>query len=100
MNHVNIDNFVEVRLNRIYSRRDAISCFSGIETLVERYRAAGLNVRLKLYPGGRHEMFNEINAEEVVGDLVSWMLAEEAGVDPVPVATIENLKRLLSEEAE
>ena len=29
------------------------------------------------------------------GDLVSWMLAEEAGVDPVPVETIEKLKRLL-----
>jgi glucose/mannose-6-phosphate isomerase len=29
------------------------------------------------------------------GDLVSWMLAEEAGVDPEPVATIEKLKKLL-----
>ncbi|MGH8916669.1 MAG: bifunctional phosphoglucose/phosphomannose isomerase [Acidimicrobiia bacterium] len=29
------------------------------------------------------------------GDLVSWRLAEEAGVDPVPVATIEKLKKLL-----
>lgn len=29
------------------------------------------------------------------GDLVSWMLAEEADVDPVPVATIEKLKKLL-----
>jgi glucose/mannose-6-phosphate isomerase len=35
----------------------------------------------------------------VVGDLVSWMLAEAAGVDPVPVATIENLKKLLAEES-
>ena len=33
-----------------------------------------------------------------VGDLVSWMLAESAGVDPVPVATIEKLKKLLVEE--
>ncbi|MGH8943255.1 MAG: SIS domain-containing protein, partial [Acidimicrobiia bacterium] len=31
----------------------------------------------------------------VCGDLVSWMLAEEAGVDPVPVETIEKLKKLL-----
>ncbi|MGH8873496.1 MAG: bifunctional phosphoglucose/phosphomannose isomerase [Acidimicrobiia bacterium] len=31
----------------------------------------------------------------VCGDLVSWMLAEEAGVDPVPVETIERLKKLL-----
>ncbi len=34
----------------------------------------------------------------VVGDLVSWMLADSAGVDPVPVATIEQLKKLLVEE--
>lgn len=34
----------------------------------------------------------------VVGDLVSWMLAESAGVDPVPVTTIEELKKLLSED--
>lgn len=38
MNHVDIDNFVEIRLNRIYSRRDAISCLGGIEKLVEHYR--------------------------------------------------------------
>ena len=33
-----------------------------------------------------------------VGDLASWMLAESAGVNPVPVATIEKLKKLLVEE--
>jgi glucose/mannose-6-phosphate isomerase len=33
-----------------------------------------------------------------VGDLMSWMLAEAAGVDPVPVETIESLKRLLLED--
>ncbi|MEE8376010.1 MAG: bifunctional phosphoglucose/phosphomannose isomerase [Acidimicrobiia bacterium] len=33
-----------------------------------------------------------------VGDLVSWMLADSAGVDPVPVATIEKLKERLAEE--
>jgi glucose/mannose-6-phosphate isomerase len=33
-----------------------------------------------------------------VGDLTSWMLADAAGVDPVPVATIESLKRLLLED--
>ena len=33
-----------------------------------------------------------------VGDLVSWMLAENAGVDPTPVVTIEKLKKLLVEE--
>ncbi len=33
----------------------------------------------------------------VVGDLVSFMLAGIAGVDPVPVDTIEKLKKLLTE---
>ena len=32
------------------------------------------------------------------GDLVSFMVAEEAGVDPVPVATIEKLKTLLAKD--
>lgn len=34
----------------------------------------------------------------VTGDLVTWMLAERLGVDPVAVATIENLKQLLAED--
>ena len=34
----------------------------------------------------------------VVGDLMSWMLAERLGVDPVAVATIEDLKQLLAED--
>jgi glucose/mannose-6-phosphate isomerase len=32
----------------------------------------------------------------LVGDLVSWMMADSAGVDPVPVETIEQLKELLA----
>lgn len=32
----------------------------------------------------------------VVGDLMSWMLADRLGVDPTPVATIEKLKQLLA----
>ena len=27
----------------------------------------------RLYPGGRHEMFNEINRDEVVSDLLAWL---------------------------
>jgi glucose/mannose-6-phosphate isomerase len=34
----------------------------------------------------------------VCGDLVSYLLAVEAGVDPVPVATIEKLKKLLAKD--
>ena len=28
---------------------------------------------LKLYPGARHEVFNEINREEVTRDLITWL---------------------------
>lgn len=41
--------------------------------LVDAYRAAGLDVTLKVYPGGRHEMLNETNRDEVVADLVGWL---------------------------
>ncbi len=41
--------------------------------LVDAYRAAGLNVTLKVYPGGRHEMLNETNRAEVVRDLMAWL---------------------------
>jgi len=41
--------------------------------LVDAYRAAGLDVTLKVYPGGRHEMLNETNRAEVVADLKAWL---------------------------
>ncbi|MBV8682944.1 MAG: hypothetical protein JO111_08735, partial [Caulobacteraceae bacterium] len=42
--------------------------------------AAGLDVTLKVYPGGRHEMHNETNRDEVVSDLLAWLDAAVAGV--------------------
>ncbi len=36
------------------------------------------DVTVKLYPGGRHEMLNEINREEVMEDLVEWVNAHAA----------------------
>lgn len=41
--------------------------------LVDAYKAAGLAVTLKVYPGGRHEMLNETNRAEVVSDLKVWL---------------------------
>lgn len=34
----------------------------------------------------------------VMGDLVSWALADRLGVDPMPVGTIEKLKQLLADD--
>ena len=45
-----------------------------LNRLVNAYRKRGLTeLTYKLYPGGRHEMFNETNKDEVVADLVQWL---------------------------
>ena len=44
------------------------------DTLVERYRKAGLrDVKHRVYPEGRHELFNELNRDEVTADLIAWL---------------------------
>lgn len=49
-----------------------------VELLARAYRRRGglTDVVVKIYPGGRHEMFNEINRDEVVADLVAWLDAK------------------------
>ena len=47
---------------------------ASVRALVERYRDAGLgDVELHVYPGARHEVFNETNRDEVEGDLLRWL---------------------------
>jgi alpha-beta hydrolase superfamily lysophospholipase len=47
--------------------------------LEETYRKAGIrDVTHRIYPGGRHEMFNEINRDEVERDLLAWLDARYA----------------------
>jgi len=42
--------------------------------LLEAYRRAGLSlVTHRFYPGARHELFHEVNREEVTRDLISWL---------------------------
>ncbi len=45
----------------------------GLNRLLEKYRTRVQQVDYKLYPDGRHEMLNELNRDEVVGDLVAWL---------------------------
>ncbi len=46
----------------------------GIGPLVEAYRRAGLtDVTDRRYPGGRHELLNDINRDEVTGDVIGWL---------------------------
>jgi len=45
---------------------------SGVEVLMQRYRTAGVcDLSHDFYPGGRHEMLNEINRAEVVSNLLA-----------------------------
>ena len=47
---------------------------AGVQVLIERYRVAGIgDISYDFYPGGRHEMLNEINQIEVRANLLSWI---------------------------
>lgn len=46
----------------------------GVERAYNAFCKAGLNdVYMKLYPGGRHEMLNETNRDEVYNDIYNWI---------------------------
>jgi alpha-beta hydrolase superfamily lysophospholipase len=46
----------------------------GVQALIEGYREAGLDdISHDFYAGGRHEMLNEINREEVRARLLRWI---------------------------
>ncbi len=46
----------------------------GVERAFRAFRQAGMTaVEMKLYEGGRHEMHNELNRQEVFEDLLAWI---------------------------
>jgi len=46
----------------------------GPPKLADAYTRLGIrDVTLKMYPEGRHEMLNETNRDEVIGDLIEWL---------------------------
>jgi alpha-beta hydrolase superfamily lysophospholipase len=48
----------------------------GVQVLIERYRKAGIHgISHNFYRGGRHEMLNEINRDEVQTHLLGWISA-------------------------
>ncbi|OLS15159.1 MAG: lysophospholipase [Promethearchaeota archaeon CR_4] len=48
----------------------------GVTKLFNRYKKLGIkDVTKKFYEGARHEMFNEINRDEVYKDVVQWLNA-------------------------
>jgi alpha-beta hydrolase superfamily lysophospholipase len=51
-----------------------------LERLLRRWRNHLARVDCRVYPGGRHEMFNEINRDQVIQELLGWL----ADVLPLP----------------
>jgi alpha-beta hydrolase superfamily lysophospholipase len=46
----------------------------GVRRAYDSLVAAGLtDIRLKLYPGGRHELLNETNRSQVMQDICRWV---------------------------
>lgn len=55
------------------SRDPVIGMKEGYEKLVRHFRSLGiLDFESRCYEGGRHEMINEINKDEVIGDVADW----------------------------
>ena len=62
---------------------------AGPKEVYENLTKAGCrNVELKLYPGGRHEMFNETQQEEVRQNLLQWL--EKVMVQRAPDPAMED----------
>ncbi len=46
----------------------------GVKKVAKQYKKAGIHdLTFKLYKGGRHEMLNEVNKEEVEQDVLNWL---------------------------
>ncbi|WP_243752324.1 alpha/beta fold hydrolase [Leucobacter weissii] len=54
---------------------DPLSRGDGLQRLADAYRAVGVrDVSLRIYPGSRHELLNEVDRDEATADIVTWML--------------------------
>ena len=55
--------------------RDPVGAMGrGVQRAATLYRRAGVReVSVILYPGGRHELLNETNRDQVTGDILTWI---------------------------
>lgn len=64
---------VDLPVLLIAGQEDPVGANDSVHQLGEAYRARGMTVTEILYPGARHEIFNEINRDEVYTDLLRWI---------------------------
>lgn len=51
---------------------------AGVRRALESFRKAGMKrAELRLYPGDRHELINELDRDAVWGDILAWLKAHE-----------------------
>lgn len=64
----------QLRTLVVSGEQDPVGGFcKGVRYVYDNLKKNGANVELKLYPGARHELFNETNREEVFADLIEWL---------------------------
>ena len=65
----------ELPLLFISGDQDPVGSYgAGVRQTLEAFRKAGMkDLSLKLYPGARHELHNELNRQEVQADLLSFL---------------------------
>ncbi len=55
-------------------QHDPVGGEKGLTRLADAYRRTGHDeLTLRIYEGGRHEMLNETNRDEVTGDIIGWI---------------------------
>lgn len=73
----------DLPIHIIGGNADPVSAGNGLGKLQERLNGAGLTaVSLQLYDGARHEIFNEINREQVTQDLLAWLAQHLSATSP------------------
>lgn len=66
--------FAETPIYIVGGQMDPVGGERGLRRLAQHYVSTGHDrTSLNIYAGGRHEMFNEINRDEFVTDLLNWI---------------------------
>lgn len=88
---LNVDRIIYKRLFEMKNQNLKIYIFSGeddpigsygkgVHKLIRYYEGKNFDVEYKFYKGGRHEMLNELNKDEVYDDLLDWIERKVYGI--------------------